>query len=57
MSGVDPLAAGRADATLRVYELLKKGRAAKKPENKTQYRGWAKALIQEWFLEAGSFGE
>jgi len=57
MSGVDPFAAGRADATLRVYELLKKGRAAKKPENKTQYRGWAKALIQEWFLEAGSFGE
>lgn len=54
---VDPLAAGRADAKIRVYELLKKARASRKDENKEQYRGHAEAIIQEWHLTRQEFGE
>ena len=57
MSGVDPLAAGRADAKIRIYELLKKARASRKDENKEQLRGWATCLIQEWHLTPQEFGE
>lgn len=54
---VDPLAAGRADAKIRVYELLKKAKAARKPENKDEFRGHAEAIIQEWHLTRQEFGE
>ena len=57
MSGVDPLAAGRADAKIRVYELLKKEKAARKPETKDENRAWATAIIQEWHMTLQEFGE
>lgn len=55
MSGVDPLAAGRANAKIRTYELLKKAKASRKDENKECYRGWANALITEWHLTRQEF--
>lgn len=55
--GVDPLAAARADAKIRVYELLKKAKAAKKTENKEQYRGWALVIRDEWFMTLQEFGD
>lgn len=54
---VDSLAAGRADAKIRIYELLKKAKASRKAENKEQLRGWATCLIQEWHLTSQEFGE
>lgn len=57
MSGVDPPAAGRADAKIRVYELLKKAKAARKTENKDELRGWATAIIGEWRMSLQEFGE
>lgn len=55
MSGDDPLAAGRADAKIRIYELLKKAKKSRKAENKEELRGWAVCLIQEWHLTLAEF--
>ena len=57
MSGDDPLRVPRADAKIRIYELLKKAKAARKPETKEEYRGWAVCLIQEWHLTTREFGD
>lgn len=48
---VNPLERERANAEIRVYELLQLAKQLKKPGGKELYRGWATALMQEWGLE------
>lgn len=47
---VNPLERERANAKIRVYELLKLAKQLKKPGDKELYRAWAQALMQEWSL-------
>lgn len=48
---VNPLESERANAEIRVYELLQLGKQLRRPGGKELYRAWAQALMREWGLE------